>query len=100
MLELIFFNVGNVDIFVYGIVCVLIFGVLLFWLGRVFNFIGKDIICNYKEFDVLIKEVFVKFFEVVMFCVIFLLLLNIMGINLMVLVVFGGVLGVGFGFGL
>lgn len=50
--------------------------------------------------DGLIKEVFVKFFEVVFFCIVFFLLLNVMGINFIVLVVFGGVLGVGFGLGL
>ena len=99
-LESISFNVGNVDISAYGIARVLIFGVLLFWLGRASNSIGKDIIRNHKEFDVSTKDVFAKLFEVAMFCVIFLLLLNIIGINLTALAVFGGALGVGLGLGL
>lgn len=94
------FSVGNVDVSAYGIARVLVFGVLLFWLGRASNSIGKDIIRNHKEFDVPTKEVFAKLFEVAMFCVIFLLLLNVMGINLTALAVFGGALGVGLGLGL
>ena len=39
-------------------------------------------------------------FEVALFCVVFIVLLNIMGINLTALAVFGGALGVGLGLGL
>jgi small-conductance mechanosensitive channel len=50
--------------------------------------------------DVSTKEVFAKLFEVALFCVVFLLLLNVMGINLTALAVFGGAVGVGLGLGL
>lgn len=94
------FSVGNVDISAYGVARVLVFGILLFWLGRASNSMGKDIIRNHNKLDVTTKEVFSKLFEVALFCVIFLLLLNIMGINLMALAVFGGAVGVGLGLGL
>ena len=99
-LETVSFSVGNVDISAYGIIRVLVFGILLFWLGRASNNMGKDIIRNQKKLDVSTKEVFAKLFEVALFCVIFLLLLNIMGINLTALAVFGGAVGVGLGLGL
>ena len=99
-LETVSFSVGNVDISAYGILRVLVFGILLFWLGRASNNMGKDIIRNQKKLDVSTKEVFAKLFEVALFCVIFLLLLNIMGINLTALAVFGGAVGVGLGLGL
>ena len=99
-LESISINVGNVSVSAYGVARVTIFGVLLFWLGRASSVMGKDIIRNHEKLDVTTKEVFSKLFEVVLFCVIFLLLLNIMGINLTALAVFGGALGVGLGLGL
>lgn len=99
-LESISLSVGNVEVSAYGVARVLIFGALLFWLGRASNTMGKDIIRNRHDLDITTKEVFAKLFEVALFCIIFLLLLNIMGINLTALAVFGGALGVGLGLGL
>ena len=99
-LESISVSVGNVDVSAYGITRVIVFGVLLFWLGRTSNTMGQDIIRNRRDLDITTKEVFAKLFEVTLFCVIVLLLLNVMGINLTALAVFGGALGVGLGLGL
>ncbi|QPG07115.1 mechanosensitive ion channel [Salinimonas marina] len=99
-LEAISISVGNVDVSAYGITRVIVFGVLLFWLGRTSNTMGQDIIRNRRDLDITTKEVFAKLFEVTLFCVIVLLLLNVMGINLTALAVFGGALGVGLGLGL
>jgi small-conductance mechanosensitive channel len=93
-------SVGNVNISAYGIFRVLIFGAFLFWLGRVSNSFGKAVIKKQTSLDVPTKEIFSKLFEVVLFCIIVLLLLNVMGINLTTLAVFGGALGVGIGLGL
>jgi small-conductance mechanosensitive channel len=100
VLEGISLNVGNVDISAYGVARVLVFGALLFWLGRASNNLGKEIIRKQESIDVPTREVFTKLFEVAVFCVIFLLLLNVMGINLTALAVFGGAVGVGLGLGL
>ena len=99
-LESISMSLGNVTISAYGIARVLVFGALLFWLGRASNSVGQDIIRNHKTLDITTKEVFAKLFEVALFCVVVLLLLNIMGINLTALAVFGGAVGVGLGLGL
>ena len=99
-LESIAISVGNVEISAYGVTRVLLFGALLFYLGRSSNAIGQDIIRNHKSLDVTTKEVFAKLLEVALFCVVFLLLLNVMGINLTALAVFGGAVGVGLGLGL
>lgn len=99
-LEGISLNIGNVNVSVYGVVRVLIFGALLFWLGRASNNFGKDIIRKQASLDLPTKEVFSKLFEVTLFSIIVLLLLNIMGINLTTLAVFGGAVGVGLGLGL
>ncbi len=100
MLESMSIKVGNVAISAYGVLRVVIFGGFLFWLGRISNVFGKAIIHRQESIDVPTKEVFSKLFEVTLFCVIVLLLLNIMGINLTTLAVFGGALGVGLGLGL
>ncbi len=93
-------NAGNVSISLYGVLRVVIFGALLFWLGRASNNFGKAIIRKQATLDVPTKEVFSKLFEVTLFCIIVLLLLNVMGINLTTLAVFGGAIGVGIGLGL
>jgi small-conductance mechanosensitive channel len=99
-LEEISLNVGNVNISAYGVIRVLVFGGFLFWLGRVSNNFGKAVIKRQENLDIPTKEVFSKLFEVTLFCIIVLLLLNVMGINLTTLAVFGGAVGVGLGLGL
>lgn len=93
-------EVGNIRVSVYSAARVLIFGSLLFWLGRLSNSTGKKMIRNQASLDVRTKEVFTKLFEIGLFFLIFLLLLQVMGINLTTLAVFGGAVGVGLGFGL
>ncbi len=100
VLESISINAGNVSISAFGVTRVIIFGAFLFWLGRVSNNFGKAIIKKQQTLDVPTKEVFSKLFEVTLFCIIVLLLLNVMGINLTTLAVFGGAVGVGLGLGL
>lgn len=99
-LEEISLDVGNVSISAYGVARVLIFGSFLFWLGRASNTFGKAVIKKQASLDVPTKEVFSKLFEVSLFCIVMLLLLNIMGVNLTTLAVFGGAVGVGLGLGL
>jgi len=100
ILDSISVNVGNIDISAYGIVRVAIFGSLLFWLGRISNRTGREILNRQTELHQSTREVASKLLEVATFVIIGLLLLNVMGINLTALAVFGGALGVGLGFGL
>lgn len=100
VLEKISLSAGNIDISLYGLVRVIIFVGLLFWLGRASNVFGKDIIRKQQNLDIRTREVFSKLYEVVLFTIIILLLFNVMGINLTTLAVFGGAVGVGIGLGL
>lgn len=100
ILESISLSVGNIEISAYGIVRVALFGSLLFWLGRATNKTGVDIIRKQEKLDLRTKEVAAKLFEIGIFTLISLLLLQIMGINLTALAVFGGAIGVGIGLGL
>ena len=100
ILESISMTVGNIEISAYGIMRVLIFGTLLFWLAGVVVRTGRDIIGKQTSLDLRTREVSTKLFEVAVFLVVFLVILQVMGINLTALAVFGGALGVGLGFGL
>jgi small-conductance mechanosensitive channel len=91
---------GDTKLTVYGLLRTLIFGSLLFWLGRVSNRTGQTIIRKQESLDIKSKELFAKLYEIVIFFVIAMLLLKLMGINLTALAVFGGAVGVGLGFGL
>lgn len=100
ILESISLSVGNIEVSAYGIVRVSLFGSLLFWLGRATNKTGVDIIRKQEKLDLRTKEVAAKLFEIGTFTLISLLLLQVMGINLTALAVFGGAIGVGIGLGL
>ena len=93
-------QLGNISISLYAVARVIIFGSALFWLGRVSNNTGKQFIRKQEKIEVGTREVFAKLFEIGLYVVIFILLLQVMGINLTALAVFGGALGVGLGFGL
>ena len=99
-LESLYIELGNIKVSVYGVIRVLIFGVIFFWLGRASNRIGQRVIRQQEHLDVGTREVFAKLYQVILMLVIFLLLLQVMGINITALAVFGGALGVGLGFGL
>ncbi len=100
VLESVSIELGGIKLSAYGILRTLIFGSLLFWLGRISNSTGQAIIRKQESFDFKTREIFAKLFEILIFFVILLLLLQLMGINLTALAVFGGAVGVGLGFGL
>lgn len=100
VLDALSLNIGNVSISIYDAIRVLVLGVLLFWLGKVASQFGKKTIKKQTKLDLPTQEIFVKLFEVSLFVILSLLLLNIMGINLTTLAVFSGAVGVGIGLGL
>lgn len=100
VLESMSIDLGNIHISAYGLARTLIFGSLLFWLGRVSNATGQTIIRKQKSLDFRTREIVAKVFEVALFFTVILLILQLMGINLTTLAVFGGAVGVGLGFGL
>lgn len=93
-------EVGNIHVSLYALLRTLVFGSLLFWLGRHSNAVGKEAIRSQRALDAGTREVLVKLFEIGIYLLIGLLVLQVMGINLTALAVFGGALGVGLGFGL
>lgn len=93
-------TLGNISFSVMSLVRGVVAGALLFWLGRWSNDQSASYIERQKELRPATRQLAVKAAEITIFGVAFLLLLNIMGINLSTLAVLGGAIGVGLGFGL
>ena len=93
-------QIGNIRLSSLTLLRVGVFGSILFWLGRKSNVAGQQAIRSKETLDTGTKEIFSKLFEMGLFFVLFMLLLQIAGISLTTLAVFGGALGVGLGFGL
>lgn len=93
-------SLGNISFSVMAIVRGLIAGSILFWLGRWSNEQSSQFIHKQEEMRPSLRQLAVKSIEFVIFGIAFLLLMNIMGINLSALAVLGGAIGVGLGFGL
>jgi small-conductance mechanosensitive channel len=93
-------EVGNIRLSLYFLAKAAIFGAILFWLGRISSTAGQRAIRNQKDLDKATRELFAKLFEILLFIVVFILLLQILGLDLTALAVFGGAVGVGLGFGL
>ncbi|MBP7775633.1 MAG: mechanosensitive ion channel [Acidobacteria bacterium] len=100
ILDSIALTIGSIHLSLYGLVRAVLFGLLLFWLGRLSNSTGQDIIRRQQQLDQRTREVASKALQVSIVAVVFLLLLQVMGVNLTALAVFGGAVGVGLGFGL
>lgn len=100
LLDRIALQVGNIRITATGVFRVLIFGSIIFWLGRLSSHVGTQVIRSQEAIDLGTREVAAKLFQVGLYMLVFVLVLQVMGVNLTALAVFGGALGVGLGFGL
>lgn len=98
--EGIHFDLGSISLTAYGIARTLVFGAILFWLGRLSNLTGQNFIRRRVTHDDTTRELALKSFQILLFMVVALLFLQIAGIDLTALVVVGGAIGVGLGFGL
>lgn len=93
-------TLGNISFSVMSLVRGVIAGGVLFWLGGWSNRQTAQFIENQKDMRPSLRQLMAKVIEFAIFGIAFLLLLNIMGINLSALAVIGGAIGVGLGFGL
>lgn len=92
-------SIGNIVFSLLAVVRGVIAGSLLFWLGHWSNTQSADYI-ERQKIRPAIRQLLTKVAEFSIFGFAFLLLMNIMGVNLGTLAVLGGAIGVGLGFGL
>ncbi len=91
---------GRINFSFLAIFRALFAGTILFWLGRWSADHGTTYIRAQENIKVPTRELAAKAFELAIFVVVGLVLLNIMGLDLSALALLGGAIGVGLGFGL
>lgn len=92
-------QLGNISFSLMSIVRGAVAGSLLFWFGSWSNQQSSDYISQ-QEIRPSLRTLLIKVAEFLIFGAAFLLLMNIMGINLSAFALLGGAIGVGLGFGL
>jgi potassium efflux system protein len=93
-------GVGNIGFSLITLVRGLIAGSILFWLGQWSNNQTTALIAQNEEMRPSIRQLLIKTAEFIIFGIAFVLLMNIIGVDLSTLAVLGGAIGVGLGFGL
>ncbi|MEM6408726.1 MAG: mechanosensitive ion channel domain-containing protein [Pseudomonadota bacterium] len=92
-------ELGNISFSVMAVIRGVIAGSILFWLGSWSNRQSTDYISQ-QEIRPSLRTLLIKVVEFTIFGAAFLILMNVMGINLSALAILGGAIGVGLGFGL
>ncbi|MGR3493231.1 MAG: mechanosensitive ion channel family protein [Shimia sp.] len=91
---------GNLSFDLLWLIQLFVVGALIFWFGSWSNSRSTAMIEGQEEMPPATRQLAVKGAEIAIFGVAFLVLMNIMEINLASLAVLGGAIGVGLGFGL
>ncbi|SLN69027.1 Mechanosensitive channel MscK precursor [Roseovarius litorisediminis] len=91
---------GNMSFNLLWLIKAFLLGGVIFWLGRWSNHRSASYIQQQREMPAATRQLAAKAAEIAIFGAAFLILMNILGINLTSLAVLGGAIGVGLGFGL
>ena len=94
------FTLGHVTLNPYVIVKSILVVVVLFWLSGVAVKLIDRRLRRIKDMRASNRTLVLKLFQILTYCIIFIIGMQLLGINLTALSVFGGALGVGLGFGL
>ncbi|WP_262690646.1 mechanosensitive ion channel family protein [Kordiimonas aestuarii] len=94
------FEIGKVEITAYTVIKGIVFLSILSWLGKFLSQSGGEYIRRKESLTISTQELLVKLFDIALYVILFIVSLDLIGIDLTALTVFSGALGVGLGFGL
>ena len=94
------FQFGSVSISFYRIVKSLVIAVLLFWGAKKILLVAEESIARASFIRPSLRSLAMKFFQIFLYLIFALWLLNIIGVPLTSLTVFSGAVGIGVGFGI
>ncbi len=94
------FSFGEIEITAYTVLKGIFFVIIVLWVGRILSQTAEDSIRGNRGLTRATKELLVKIINIALYGVLFLVTLDLVGIDLTALAVFGGAVGVGLGFGL
>lgn len=100
LLKSLTFTLGSLELNAYTVSKGLIVLIALQWLASLTTRMVEVRLQNIKDLRASNRALIMKLFSILLYCILFLFTMQLLGINLTALGVFGGALGVGLGFGL
>ena len=94
------FHFGNVEVSFYRIMKSLVIAVFLFWVAQKILQAVEDSVARASFIRPSLRSLAVKFFQIFLYVIFALWLLNILGVPLTSLTIFSGAVGIGIGFGI
>jgi len=98
--EALTFRSGNFEMTAYGALRAALILILVFWVTAAISDGVEKRVANFKRMRAATRVIVAKTFQITIYIVAFLIALDIVGLDLTTLTIFGGALGIGIGFGL